>query len=325
VVSHALFFAALTLVAVATAADAQTEAKPKRIGYLTSSSPSSGFHDQFEKGMRELGWIPGRNIEIEYRFSAGDYERLPALADEFVRMKVDVIVAQPTAPSIAASKATRTIPIVMVNAGDPVGAGLVTSLSHPGGNVTGLAFAVGSDTFGKGLEILNEFVPDLKRVAVLSNPANPAQALAVANVRTSAQKLGMSIVAFEARSPDDFDRVFKAIATQRAQAMLVIAESLFILHRDALAALALRHRLPTMYGVRDNVVAGGLMSYGPNPSQTSRRAAAFVDRILKGAKPADLPVEQPTAFELVVNRTTARVLGITLPPSILGRADLIVE
>ncbi|MEO5844095.1 MAG: ABC transporter substrate-binding protein, partial [Caldimonas sp.] len=304
---------------------AQSVGKIKRIGYLASGSRTFGLHESFQQGLRELGWVAGQNIEIEYRFADGRFERLPELVAELVRLKVDVIVAQPTTAAQAAKNATSTLPIVMINVGDPVGIGLVDSLARPGGNVTGPAFGVGLESIPKGLELLKEAVPGVRQIAVLSNPANPAQSLAIQDVKVAAQSLGLRLLLFEARGPQEFDRVFAAMAKEGADGLLVVAESLFISHRTTLAARALQQRLPSMHGVRENVDAGGLMSYGPSLHHSSRRAAAFVDKILKGAKPADLPVEQPTKFELVINLKTARELGLVIPPSLLLRADQVIE
>jgi putative ABC transport system substrate-binding protein len=306
-------------------AQAQSAEKPKRIGYLGTGTPASNFQEHFLLGMRELGWTAGHNIEIEYRFAEGRYERLPQLAAELVRLNVDMIVAQPTAAAVAAKNATRTIPVVMINAGDPVAIGLVASLARPGGNVTGTAYTVGSDTFQKGLELLKEAVPNVRRVAVLSNPGNPGQAPALENLRKAAEPLGLRLLFVDARGPADFDAAFERISKERADALLIVAEGLFILHRARLHDLAMKHRIPTMYGTKENVEAGGLMSFGPNLNRTSYRAAAYADKILKGAKPGDLPVEQPTKFEFVVNLATARALGLALPNALLLRADRVIE
>jgi putative ABC transport system substrate-binding protein len=316
---------ALGMAAAPIAAEAQPAGKVYRIGYLGSGSSTSGFHDAFRQGLRELGWVEGQNIVIDYRFADGRFDQLPELAADLVRLKVDIIVAQPTPAALAARNATRSIPIVIINVGDPVGLGLVASLARPAGNVTGTAFDVGLETFGKALELLKEAIPKANHVAVLSNPANPAQALAISYLKVAAQSLGLRLLLREARGPDEFGRVFAEIAKERVDALLVVAESLFQLHRTPLADLALKHRLPTMYGIRENVLAGGLMSYGPSLSQNSRRAATFVDKILKGAKPADLPVEQPTKFELVINLKTAKDLGLTIPQSVLARADELIQ
>ena len=312
-------------IALAQTAGAQSAGKIKRIGYLSSNSRASGFHESFQEGLRELGWIAGQNIEMQYRFADGKTERLPQMAAELVRLRVDLIVAQPTTAALAARNATSTIPIVMVNVGDPVRLGLVDSLAHPGGNLTGVAYGVGLDSIVKALELLKVAVPGVRRVAVLSNPANPNQAHAIEDVAAAAQSLGLRLLLLEARDPDEFDGVFAAIARDGADALFVVVESLFIQHRAQLAERALKQRLVSVYGARENVEAGGLMSYGPRLTQTSRRAASFADRILKGMKPADLPVEQPTKFELVVNLRTARALGLSIPQSLLLRADHVIE
>ena len=312
-------------VAPAQTAGAQSVEKLKRIGYLSSGARASGFHESFQSGLRDLGWIVDQNVAIEYRFAEGKNERLPQLAAELVRLRVDLIVAQPTTAVLAAKNATSTIPIVMVNVGDPDRIGLVDSLAHPGGNVTGVAYGVGLESIVKGLEFLKVAVPGVRRVAVLSNPANPNQPYAIKDVKAAAQSLGLQLLLLEARDADQFDGVFAAISRDRADALFVVAESFFILHRAQLAERALKQRLVSVHGARENVEAGGLMSYGPILSQNSRRAASFADRILKGAKPAELPVEQPTKFELVVNLRTARALGLSIPQSLLLRADHVIE
>ncbi len=313
------------IVVARSVAEAQPAGKVHRIGYLGSGSSTSGFHEQFRQGLRELGWVEGRNILIDYRFADGRFDRLPELAGELVRLKVDIIVAQPTPAALAAKNATRSIPIVMINVGDPVGLGLVASLARPAGNVTGTAFDVGLETFGKALELLKEAIPKANHVAVLSNPANPAQALAISHLKLAAQSLRLKLLFIEVRGPDEFDRAFAEIAKERIDALFVVAESLFLLHRIPLADLALKYRLPTMYGLREGMMAGGLMSYGPSLAHNSRRAATYVDKIFKGTKPGDLPVEQPTKFELVINLKTAKALGITIPQSVLGRADEVIQ
>ncbi|HVE48703.1 MAG TPA: ABC transporter substrate-binding protein [Casimicrobiaceae bacterium] len=305
-------------------ATAQPLAKMHRVGYLAVGSAERGLQNPFRDGLRELGWIEGRNVVIEYRFAEGRPERLPELAAELVRSNVDIIVAQPTPAAMAAKNSTRSIPIVMMNVGDPVGVGLVASLARPGGNVTGVAYDVGLGTFTKQLELLKEAIPGVRRVAVISNPTNPAQALAIKNL-VAAKSLELRLALHEARSADDLEPVFARIAGERPDALLVVAEALFDLQRTRVAELALKHRLPTMHGIRENVIAGGLMFYGPSISDNARRGATFVDRILKGAKPGDLPVEQPTKFELVFNQKTATALNLTIPQSLLGRADEIVR
>jgi putative ABC transport system substrate-binding protein len=317
----------LGLLAGPSIADAQPAAKVQRIGCLlsTSSTVSSRSVEAFRQGLRGLGWVEGQNIEIECRFAEGRYERLPELAADLVRLKVHVIASWGTAATTAAKKATRTIPIVMVGVGDPVGLGLIASLARPGGNVTGLTFSVGVETAGKGLELLGEALPKVRRVAVLTNPANPAQPLALENVKGTARALGMQLQLLEARGPGDFDGAFAAMAKERVGALLVVSEAMFNLHRVRLADHAARNKLPSMHGFREDAEAGGLMSYGTDLADLSRRSATYVDKILKGVTAGDLPVEQPTKFELVINLKTAKALGLTIPASVLSRADQVIE
>jgi putative ABC transport system substrate-binding protein len=312
------------------AAEAQQGGKGSRIGVLAHSSATlyRGYVDALREGLRELGWIEGQNLVIEYRFSDGHRGRLPSLAAELVSLKVDVIVASPTPPAVVAKSATATIPIVMVNAGDPVGVGLVASLARPGGNVTGLSFSVGVD-YGKVLELLLEAVPKARRVAILTNPANPVQPLLVRDLKTAGQSLGIPLLFLEAGGADDMERdierAFVTVAKERVGALLVVADSGLGVHRTKIVTLAAKNRVPAAYGNKEHVDAGGLMSFGPNNLSAWKHAAVFVDRILKGAKPADLPVEQPTKFELVINLKTAKALGLTIPPSLLARADQVIE
>jgi putative ABC transport system substrate-binding protein len=279
----------------------------------------------FQQGLRDLGWIEGRNIFIDYRFAEGRFERLPGLAAELVRLNVDVIAATTTPAAVAARNATGTIPIVMFSVGDPVGLGLITSLAHPSGNVTGLTYSVGLETFGKQLELLKETVPGIRRVAVLWNPANPGSALAMSNVKLAARSLGAHLQLLETRSPDEFDGAFAAMARERAEALLVVSDPFFGVHGARLADLATRHRLPSMHGVRELVEAGGLMNYGPSMPDNFRRGAGYVDKVLRGASPSDLPVQQPVKFELVINLKAAKMLGITLPQSMVLRADELIQ
>ena len=321
-----MFLSAVTggFLAAPLAVEAQPAGKVPRIGYLSSGSATVN-PEAFRQGLRELGWVEGQNMAIDYRFAEDRFDRLPDLAAELVRLKVDVIVAGPTQPAVVAKNATRTIPIVMVSAADPVELGLIASLARPGGNVTGLSFSVNPELFGKGLEFLKEAVPKLRRVAVLSNPANPAQPRAIDKVKVAARSLAIPLQLLEARGPNEFAGAFAAMAKQRVEALLVVAEGLFLRHRARLADLEAKYRLPSMHGLKENVEAGGLMSYGPSVVVTFRRAAVFVDKILRGTKPADLPVEQPTTFELVINLKTAKALGLTLPPALLQRADQVIE
>ena len=317
----------LLLLAVPIAATAQLAGKVPRVGYLVggSSSPSQGTAEAFRQGLRELGWVEGRSIGIEYRSADGRYDRLPGLAADLVRLKVDVIATGGNAATVAAKNATQTIPIVMMSVGDPVGLGLVASLARPGGNVTGLAFSVGLETFDKGLELLKEMIPNARRLAVLANPGNPSHWLLMERVNAAARSLGLQLHLLEARGPDDFDRAFAAMAKARVAAVFVLSEAMFILNRTRLAELEARNKLPSMHAFRENVEAGGLMSYGPSLNAIWRRGAFFVDRILKGAQPGDLPVEQPTTFELVINTKRARALGLTIPPLLLLRADELIK
>ena len=322
-----LFVFSLGALSAPLAADAQPTGKVYRIGYLGASSATVSQRpvEAFREGLRELGLVEGQNIVIDYRFAEGRFDRLPDLAAELVRLRVDVIMAGPTPPAMAAMKATGTIPIVMAGVGDPVDLGLIASLARPGGNVTGLSFSVGMDIFGKGLELLREAVPKFRRVAILSNPANPSHALAITNVKAAAGSFGVQLQLLEAREPNQFDGAFAAMAKERVDALLVLPDGMFLLHRARLIDLAKKNRVPSMHGVREYVDAGGLMSYGPSTVTAWRRAAFFVDRILKGAKPADLPVEQPTKFELVINLKTAKTLGLDMPASLLARADEVIE
>jgi putative tryptophan/tyrosine transport system substrate-binding protein len=303
----------------------QATGKVHRIGYLAGGSSTLPFHAAFREGLRELGWVEGHNIVIDYRFAEGQYDRLPGLADELVRLKVDIIVAAPTAAAVVVKKATEAIPIVMISIGDPVGLGLIASLARPGGNVTGVSYSVGLELFGKQLELLKETIPMVRRVAILSNPANPAQARAIENVKAAAESLGVQLQLLGARDPKEFDDAFAAMAKERAGALLVVADAVFNIHRARLVDLAVKNRLPSMYGIRESVEAGGLMFYGHDVLGQARHAATFVDKIFKGAKPADLPVQQPTKFELVINLKTAQALGLTVPPSVLARADEVIE
>ena len=320
------FLAALGVLAMPFTAEAQAPGKVYRLGYLSGISPTGrGPAEAFKQGLHDLGWAEGQNIVIDFRSADGRFERLPDLAAELVRLKVDVIVASATPAAVAAKNATAMIPIVIHGTGDPVGLGLVSSLARPGGNVTGLSYSVGLDTFGKGLELLKDALPKARRVAVLSNPANPAHAAATDNVQAVARSLGMQLRLFEAREPSQLDNVFTAMAKGREDALFVVADGMFVLHRTRLAELAAKNRLPSIHGNRENVEAGGFMSYGPSNAVAFRRAALFVDKILKGAKPGDLPIEQPTTFELVINLRTARALGLTIPSSLLQRADQVIE
>jgi putative ABC transport system substrate-binding protein len=301
-----------------------------RIGYLSLGSANFGLAtspllDAFRKGLRDRGWVEGQNIIIEYRFAEGQYERLPGLAEELVRLKVDLIVASPTPPALAAKNATERIPIVGIAFDNPIQHGLVASLARPKTNVTGLSYGVGPEIFGKDLELLRELIPEVRHVAVLSNPASPNHAPMMSNAKIAAASLGLELLFVDARGPDEFDGAFAAMIKERVGALFVFGDPMFSVHRARLADLAVQKRLPSMHTNRLHVEAGGLMCYGPSFSDLWRRAATYVDKIFKGAKPADLPVEQPTKFELVINVKTAKALGLIVPPSLLARADEVIE
>jgi putative ABC transport system substrate-binding protein len=313
------------LLAAPLATDAQQPLKIPRIGLLRSGSPADPYVEAFRQGLRALGYVEGQNLIIEYRYAEGKLDRLSELAAELVRLKVDIIITSGEASIRAAKRTTRTIPIVMANSGDPVESGLVASLAQPGGNITGLS-ALSPELSGKALELLKETFPKLSRVAVLWNPANAAKVLDFRESQVAAKALGVQLQSLEVRSPDDFDRAFGAAMRERAEALSVRADAVVtVVHRKRIVDLTAKNRLPAIYELTEFVDAGGLMSYGPSVSDNFRRAATYVDKILKGAKPADLPVEQPTKFELVVNLKTAKALGLTMPQSILLRADQVLQ
>ncbi len=317
---------ALGILAAPPAADAQQPQKTPRIGVLGGVSPEGSPPPYaLRQGLREVGYVEGQNIALEWRWAHGRPERFTDLAAELAALKVDVIVAGNPAAISAAKNATSTIPIIMVLATDPVGEGFVTSLARPGGNITGLTINAGPEIFGKHLELLKEAVPRASRVAVLWNPNNPMHHLALRETEGAARALRVKLQILEARKPDDFDSAFSAMTRERAGALLVLPEALFFLHRTRIADLAARSRLPAVYGVREHAEVGGLMAYGASITGLWRRAATYVDKILKGAKPADLPVEQPTRFELVLNLKAAKALGLTFPQSILIRADQVIQ
>src|SRR3990170_2990504 len=311
---------ALGLLVAPLPADAQQAAKVPRIGWLGGPTRESAepFVQAFQRGLKDLGWVDGQNIVIEWRFAGGRAERLPDLAAEPVRLPVDLIVVPSTPPALAAKNATKTIPLVTVGVGDPVGLGLVASLARPGGNITGLTSVVSPETAGKQLELLKEAVPKVSRVAVLWNPATPGTALFLKETEVASRALGVQLQSLEARSLNDFDSSFAAMTTKRAGALLVLGDVMFVTHRVRPADLAAKSRLPAMYTLREYVEAGGLMSSGPITPELFRRVATYVDKILKGAKPADLPVEQPSKFELVINLKTAKQIGLTIPPNVLA-------
>jgi putative ABC transport system substrate-binding protein len=304
-------------------AAAQKPGTAVRIGFL-SPTPQPENEAVFWREMRRLGHVQGKNIAVEYRSAQGSSERLPRLAAELAGLKVDVIVAAGTQAALAAKKATATIPVVMVGVADPVGSGLVASLAHPGGNVTG-ASTVTADVVGKQLEVLHELLPGVSRVAVLSNPGNPAFAQQWREAKAAAAKLGIVLQLIEARAPPDLDRALVAAAKQRAEALLVLPDPMFVAQARRIADLATSRRLPVVSGVGAFADAGALATRSPDHAGAYRRAAGYVDRILKGAKPADLPVEQPVKFELVINAGAARTLGVAIPRALVARADRVIR
>jgi putative ABC transport system substrate-binding protein len=313
--------------AVPRAAEAQQAGRLYHVGYLstpTRASVENGVQ-AFLRALHELGWVEGQNLVIEYRWAEGNVERLPDLAAELVRRNVDLIVAPAGSAALAAKAATSSIPIVMIFPSDPVELGLVVSLHRPGGNITGTTFTPGPAIFGKQLQILKEAIPRASRVAILWNPADSSFALQMKEVKSAARSLGIQLQHVEARGPEDFDGAFAAMARERADALLVGGTSTFLAHRSRLADFALKGRLPTMFSFRENVEAGGLMAYSVNMSNFVGHAAVYVDKILKGAKPGDLPIEQPTKFELAINFKTARALSLSIPQSLLARADEVIQ
>ncbi len=317
------------LLAAPLAAEAQQAAKVARIGYLvTSLAARPHQQESFRQGLRDLGYVEGRNVVIEYRDAEGKFERLPALAAELVALKVDVIVTTGGTPAaLAAKQATKTIPIVFAVAADPVGTGLVTSLARPGGNVTGLS-NLSQELVGKRLEQLKQAVPGVSRVAVLWQPGvlgERTEQDLLKGAEVAARALGVRLQVVEARGPADFDRAFSDMTSARVGALTMLTSVMFFNERRRLVDLAAKTRLPAVYPAREFVDAGGLMAYGANIPDMFRRAATYVDKILKGAKPGDLPVEQPTKFELVINLKTAKTLGLTIPPSLLQRADEVIQ
>ena len=315
----------LLLIAAPLSADAQPVGKVPRVGVLLLSDTAQSVADAFRQGLRELGYVEGQTIAIEYRWAEGEEERFPGLASELVHLKVDVIFATVAAAVRAAKHATKAIPIVTV-VNDPIAAGFVASLARPGGNITGLSM-MSLEVVGKQLELLRQVVPKISRVAVLANPANPGSAPQVRQVEVVARALGMRLQPLEAHSPSEIDSAFAAMTRERAGALIVLLDPTLARprQRERIAELAARGRLPTMYALRLHVEAGGLMAYGADIFDLYRRTAIYVDKILKGAKPGDLPIEQPTKFELVINMRAAKALGLTIPPSLLLRADHVIE
>ncbi|MDH4180929.1 MAG: ABC transporter substrate-binding protein [Betaproteobacteria bacterium] len=312
------------VVAAATGCTRQTDKAVPRIGFLSSvpSTISTGL----QEGLRELGYVEGRNIAVEWRYTDGNAERIPRLAAELVGLKPDLIVTTSGEPSAAAKAATTTIPIVAVAVGDPVRAGLVASLARPGGNVTGLANLVSTEFSGKMLGLLHDAVPAASRVAILMNPSNPDHpGVMSSDLPPVARRLGLTLIPVEVSAASELDAAFGQATRLRADAILVLGDPVVYVNRARIAELAVRQRLPALYFFRENVEAGGLMSYGPSLHDLGRRAATYVDKILKGARPADLPMEQPVKFDLVINRRAAAALGLTIPPALLRQAEQVIE
>ncbi len=316
---------ALGILLAPLAADAQQPGKVPRIGVLGLVTPSE-FADRieaFRRGLLDLGYVEGKNIVVEYRWAESKYDRLPDLAAELVRLKVDLIVTHSTPGTLAAKRATTTIPIVMVTSGDAVASGLVASLARPGGNITGSTFFV-PELNAKRVELMKQAVPRVSRMAVLVNPDNPGAGPVLKAMEVTARALKVELQRFEVRRPDEFDSAFREMAKKRAGALVVGEDPMLVAQAQRIADLAATKRLPAI-GFKEYVEAGGLMAYAVNIPEFWRRAATYVDKILKGAKPADLPVEQPTKFEFIINLKTARALGLTLPQSVLIRADQVIQ
>ena len=305
---------------------AQTPEGIRRIGLLSPFSPASAelWHQSFRQGLRDLGWVDGKNISIEYRYAEGRADRLPELATELVRLNVDIIVTTVSPDAVAARNATRAIPIVMASAGDPIALGLVENLARPGSNITGLS-QISRELAGKRLELLREIVPKLSRVAVLWNPQSKTSEIDWKETQLAARTLGLQLYPVEARSPTDFDKAFEEAIRANVGALAITPEQVFGGNLKRIADLASKHRLPSIYQIREFADAGGLMAYGTDRTDMFRRAATYVDKILKGTKPGDLPIEQPTKFELVVNLKTAKALGIKVPQTILLRTTNVIE
>jgi putative tryptophan/tyrosine transport system substrate-binding protein len=308
------------------AAHAQQQRRVPRVGYLFSFTQAEGRHlwEACRQGLRDLGYVEGKNIILEPRWADGQHERLPMLAADLVRLNVDVIVSAATPASLAAKAATSTIPIVIVAVGEPVKTGLIASLARPGGNVTGLSLLT-LDLSGKRLELLLEILRNVSRVALLMNPKNPISAIFLEETQDASRRLGIELQQLEASSPQEIERAFERAASEHSGALIVFDDPTLWSYRAQIVALAAAQKIPAMYGYKEFVNDGGLMSYGPDRPDQYHRTATFVDKLLKGAKPADLPVEQPPKFELFVNLKTAKALGLTVPPQFVARADEVIE
>jgi putative tryptophan/tyrosine transport system substrate-binding protein len=309
----------------ASATDAQQPASPRRIEVLlVNFSPESKEAQAFRQGLRDAGYVEGRDVVIEWRTASGDYARVPELVADLVQRRVDVIVSDSTVGTRALKRATSTIPVVMATVADPVGSGFVTSLAHPGGNITGLSTMM-TELSAKRLQLLKEAIPRVVRVAVLSNPDTPYVPRMIEEVKAAAPSLSIELKFIDVRTPEEFNSAFSAVSRAHVQALYVIDDRLFSTHRPVLLKLISNARLPAIYSSREFADEGGLISYGANWTDLFRRSAGYVDKVLQGAKPGDLPIEQPTKFELVVNLKTAKALGITIPESILLRADEVIR
>jgi ABC-type uncharacterized transport system substrate-binding protein len=321
----AVWLVALTLVPFRKA-EGQQPNKVPRIGFVDAGSPATTGHraQAFMQGLRDLGYVEGQNIVIEYRWAQGKLESLPALVEDIVRLRVDVIVSSATPAIRFAKEQTNTTPIVMAGVTDPIAVGFVTSLARPGGNITGLTH-LSPDLSGKRLELLKEVVPRLSRVAVLWNPNQPGQPAAFKDTQIATQALKVTLISMEARNREEIERVLSGIGKERPQALFELPDPLTFFNRQVITEFAGKHKLPAMYSFREYVDAGGLMSYGTSFPDLFRRAATYVDKILKGTKPAELPVEQPMKFELVINLKTAKQIGLTIPPNVLARADKVIK
>jgi ABC-type uncharacterized transport system substrate-binding protein len=316
------------VLAVPLGAEAQKLGQVPRVGYISPGSSSDPFRQRrfeaFRQGLRELGYVEGRNVVLEPRWAEGQYARYPVLAADLVRLKVAAIVTVGGAATKAAKQVTSTTPIVMSVVIDPVGSGLVPSLARPGGNLTGTS-VMANDLIAKQFELLKEVAPNVSRIAVLWNPDNPSLTAAMTHVNAAARLLGVELQLVEARNPQEIDHAFAAVTREHAGAVVVLPDAIYGNQIRQIVGLAAQRRLPAIYAVSENAEAGGLMVYGANLRDLERRAATFVDKILKGAKPGDLPVEQPSKFDLIINLKTARALGLTIPPSLLARADQVIE
>jgi putative tryptophan/tyrosine transport system substrate-binding protein len=322
-----LIIAALLLaLAAPPTAEAQSPGKVRRVGFLGNSTPTAEANlvGPFRAGLRDLGFVEGRDVIIEYRWAEGQYDRLPGLIAELMAAKVEVIVTAGTPAALAVRKATTAVPLVMVAVGDPVGSGLVASLARPGGNATGLT-SITPELEGKRLELIKALLPGASRIAVLWNPTNPYQIPDEQEVREAAKLLHLRVRSLPVRTVEDLDRALTAILRERPDTLMVLADRLFLHHRGRIADFVIKHRVPSMNAYRELVEAGGLMSFGPSYAVMHRQAATYVAKILKGANPADLPVEQPAKFEFIINQKAAKALGLTIPPSLLLQADEVIQ